>query len=122
MVWSPEVNSNIMYFIPKWGAGINLFYKFNGKRPSYEANTQSDGTVAINRAALSAYHLADLSLNKNVTNSVTLVGGVRNLFNVTRIENSSLGGGEAHSSTTGNIPVNYGRSFFLGLNFQWSKN
>lgn len=122
MVWSPEVNTNLMYFIPKWGAGVNFFYKFNGKRPNYEVNNQSDGTVAINRASISAYHLADLSINKNITNYVTLVGGVRNLFDVTRIENSSLGGGEAHSSSTGSIPVSYGRSFFMGLTFQWSKN
>ena len=121
MVWSPEVNSNILYAIPKWGAGINLFYKFNGERPSYEASTSSDGTVVANRATLASYHLADLSINKNITNYVTLIVGARNLFNVTRIANSALGTGEAHSSSTGDIPISYGRSFFLGLNFQWSK-
>src|SRR5690606_8685377 len=117
MAWSPEVNTNILYSIPKWGAGINFFYKFNGKRLSYETNTQTDGTVAINRSALSAYHLADLSINKNLTNYVTLVGVVRNLFNITRIDNSSLGSGEAHSSSTGSVPLSYGRSFFMGLTF-----
>lgn len=122
MVWSPEVNSNILYAIPKWGAGVNLFYKFNGNRPSYEANTQSDGTVAIKRAVLSGYHLADLSINKNLTNHVTVVGGIRNLLDVTRIENSALGNGQAHSSTTTSVPVSYGRSFFLGLTFQWTKH
>jgi outer membrane receptor for ferrienterochelin and colicins len=122
MLWSPEVNSNILYSVAKWGAGINLFYKFNGKRPSYEANTLSDGTVLVRRTTLAAYHLADLSINKNITNYATLIVGARNLFNVTRIANSALGEGEAHSSSTGNIPVSYGRSFFLGLNFQWSKS
>lgn len=122
MLWSPEVNSNILYSVAKWGAGINLFYKFNGKRPSYEANTLSDGTVLVRRTTLAAYHLADLSINKNITNYATLIVGARNLFNVTRIANSAFGEGEAHSSSTGNIPVSYGRSFFLGLNFQWSKS
>src|SRR5690606_35634902 len=84
MVWSPEVNSNIMYTIPKWGAGINLFYKFNGKRPSYEAN-QSNGEILVNRTSISSYHNADISVNKTITRYVTLVGGARNLFNVTRI-------------------------------------
>lgn len=121
MLWSPEVSSNILYAIPKWGAGINLFYKYNGRRPSYETTVSADGNTAINRAAIAPYHLADLSVNKSLTNYVLLVGGVRNLFNVTRIENSSLGGG-AHSSTTGTIPVSYGRSFFLGLNFHWNKS
>lgn len=122
MVWSPEVNSNILYAIPKWGAGINLFYKFNGERPSYEASTQSDGTVLVNRATLASYHLADLSIHKNITNYATIIVGARNLFNVTRIANSALGDGGAHSSSTGDIPISYGRSFFVGVNLQWSKN
>src|SRR5690606_29618340 len=45
MVWSPEANANVMYYIPKWGTGVNLFYKFNGNRPGYEAVTQTDGTL-----------------------------------------------------------------------------
>jgi len=121
MVWSPEINSNIMYTIPQWGAGINIFYKFNGKRPSYEVVSQSNGDVSINRASISSYHNADISINKNITRHVTLVGGARNLFNVTRIENSSLSSGEAHSTSSAYLPVSYGRSFFLGLNLQWSK-
>ena len=123
MVWSPEVNANIMYYIPKWGAGINLFYKFNGQRPDYEALTQPDGTIAPRRTEINAYHNADISINKNITRYVTLVGGVRNLFDVTRIESTSLvGDGSAHSAAVSSLPVSYGRSFFLGLNLQWSKN
>ena len=121
MVWSPEVNSNIMYYIPKWGTGINLFYKFNGERPSYEAVTQTNGDVIINRASIAPYHNTDISVNKNITRYLTIVGGVRNLFDVTRIESTSLVGDGAHSSAASSLPVSYGRSFFLGLNMQWSK-
>lgn len=122
MVWSPEITSNIMYVVPKWGAGINVFYKFNGKHPSYEANPQPNGDISINRASISSFHTADISINKNITPYVTLVGGARNLFNVTKIQNTALGGGEAHSTANGYLPVSYGRSFFLGLTLQWSKN
>lgn len=120
MLWSPEVNTNLLYSIPKWKTGINFFYKFNGERPGYEASPQADGAIAINRSTLSPYHLADLTVNKSFTKGVTLVGGVRNLFNITDIVNSSLGDG-THSSSTAYIPVSYGRSFFLGLNIQWTK-
>lgn len=122
MVWTPEINSDLMYHIPKWKMGVNLFYKFNGDRPSYETQVLSDGSLATRRATIAAHHLADLSVNKNINKYVTLIGGVRNLFDVTRIDNTSLGGGEAHSEATGSVPVSYGRSFFLGLNLQWSKN
>ncbi len=120
MLWSPEVNTTLLYSIPKWKTGINFFYKFNGKRPGYEASPQTNGSITINRSTLSSYHLADLSVNKNLMKDVTLIGGVRNLFNVMEIANSSLGDG-VHSSSTGYIPVSYGRSFFLGLNIQWTK-
>ncbi|WP_118196401.1 TonB-dependent receptor plug domain-containing protein [Albibacterium indicum] len=122
MVWTPEINSELMYHIPKWKMGVNLFYKFNGDRPSYETQVLSDGSLATRRATIAAHHLADLSINKNINKYVTLIGGVRNLFDVTRIDNTSLGGGGAHSEAAGSVPVSYGRSFFLGLNLQWSKN
>ena len=123
MVWSPEASANIMYYIPKWGTGVNLFYKFNGQRPGYEAAVQPDGTVVPSGTHINAYHNADISVNKNITSYLTLVGGVRNLFDVTRIESTSLvGDGSAHSSAVSSLPISYGRSFFLGLNIQWSKN
>lgn len=121
MMWSPEVNSNFMYHVPKWGAGINLFYKFNGERPSYEASLQTNGDMVVNRASIASYHNADLSVNKNVTHYLTIVGGVRNLLDVTRIASTSLVGDGAHATATSSLPVSYGRSFFLGLNMQWSK-
>lgn len=122
MVWTPEISGDLMCHIPKWQMGVNLFYKFNGERPSYETQVLPGGELTTRRASIAAHHLADLSVNKNINKYVTLIGGVRNLFDVTRITNSSLGGGEAHSEVAGSVPVSYGRSFFLGLNFQWSKN
>lgn len=122
MTWSPELSSDLMYHIPKWKMGVNLFYKFNGARPSYETQILSGGELATRRASIAAHHLADLSVNKSINKYITLIGGVRNLFNVTRIDNTSLGGDGAHNEATGSVPVSYGRSFFLGLNLQWSKN
>src|SRR3546814_5676039 len=112
-----------MYYIPKWGTGVNLFYKFNGQRPGYEAAAQPDGTVVPSGTHINAYHNADISVNKNITSYLTLVGGVRNLFDVTRIGSTSLvGDGSAHSSAVSSLPISSGRSFFLGPNIQWSKN
>gem|GEM_PF-6850966 len=51
----------------------------------------------------------------------TLSFGVKNLLNVTRVSNTAIDSGSAHNST-GPSPVSYGRSFFLGLTFQWSKD
>lgn len=122
MAWTPEVNSNILYDIPKWGAGVNVFYKFNGRRLRFEAVTAASGDIAVNRAYMGAFHTADVSLSKTITHYLTLQTGVRNLFNVTDVENTALRGDGAHSSASGTVPLSYGRSFFLGLNMTWKRN
>ncbi len=122
MTWYPEVNGNLFYHIPKWRGSVNLFYKFSGARPSYQALFETDGSTRIYRAVTGAYHMADLTLSKTFTHYLTFTGGVRNLFDVTRIDNTSQATGAAHSEAGSPIPVSYGRSFFLGVNFTWSKN
>lgn len=122
MLWSPEASTELHYELPEWEAGINLFYKFNGKRPSYEVTSTAAEQTSITRTAIDPYHIADLTINKNLTSAVSLTGGIRNLFDITKIQNSATGEGAAHASESGQIPVSYGRSYFLGLTFQWSKN
>ncbi|MDT3403875.1 TonB-dependent receptor [Mucilaginibacter terrae] len=117
--WSPEVNSNIAYTITQWKTSVALFYKYTGKRPSYEYINNA-GTTTIQRASVSAFNTADFSVNKIINRTLTLNGGIRNVFNVTRVNNTSQDSGGAHS-TGGAVPVGYGRSFFLGFNYQFSK-
>lgn len=117
-VWYPEVSSTLMYNLKKLKGNISLFYKYNGPLPSYEINA---ATNTVHLAKRSAYSLADLTLNKQIRNRVTLSGGIKNLFNVTSVLNTSVNVGGAHSNG-GPVPLGYGRSYFLGLNFQLSKN
>ncbi|TLV00821.1 TonB-dependent receptor [Dyadobacter luticola] len=116
-VWSPEINTNILYTFRKIGAGVNLFYKYSGKRPIYETTDQ----VNVHLAETAGFHMADLTLNKTLSKYVNLLAGVKNLFDVTSLNNSSTDTGGAHS-TGGAVPLSYGRSYFVGLNIQWSKN
>ncbi|MCF2503315.1 TonB-dependent receptor [Dyadobacter sp. CY107] len=116
-VWSPEINANLLYKFSKIGASVNLFYKYSGKRPIYETTDQ----VNVKLAETEGFHMADLTFSKNLGKYVNLLAGVKNLFDVTTLNNSSTDTGGAHS-TGGSVPLSYGRSYFLGLNFQWSKN
>lgn len=115
--WTPELNSNITYNVTKWQTSFNLFYKLSGVRPTYE---YIPTTTTIRRATVSAYSTADFTINKVVNKTLNLTGGVRNLFDVTRVNNTSLDTGGAHS-TGGSVAMGYGRSLFLGLNYQFSK-
>lgn len=116
-VWSTEINANLLYTFQKAGASINLFYKFSGKRPTYESADQ----VNIHLAETESFHTADLTASKTLGKHLSLLGGVKNLFDVTNLQNTSTDTGGAHS-TGGAVPMSFGRSYFLGLSFQFTKN
>lgn len=115
-LWTPEVNANAIYKINKIGLNASLSYKYSGKRPGYEL-----ASGVVRETELSSMHWADLGLNKKVNSYLTVNGGIKNLFNVTTINNTSQDIGGAHS-TGGAVPMGYGRSFFVGLTMQWNKN
>ena len=114
---SPEVNSTISYTFPKAGLDINLFYKFTGKRPFYQlANVNGSQELVLTETE--SYNWADFTVNKKLFRYLVLTAGVRNLFDITTVNNSSVGG--AHGNG-GARPVGYGRSYFGGLIFNWEK-
>jgi outer membrane receptor for ferrienterochelin and colicins len=118
-VWSNEVNTNLRYTVPRIATSLSFYYKYTGKLPTYQAVTTENGTIA-NLAETAAFHMADVTLNKVFFKNYTLVGGVKNLFNVTRLANSAVNAGSGHSSG-GAVPMAYGRSFFIGITAQLSK-
>ncbi len=118
--WTPEVNANIIYHFRRIGATLNLFYKFSGERPTYElANINNNDVVHLAKTA--AFHYADLTATKRIDKYITVNGGVKNLFDVDRLRNTSADVGQAHSAG-GPVLMWYGRSYFLGLSFRWAKS
>lgn len=117
--WSPEVNAVISYSFPKIGLDANIFYKFTGKLPFYQSVTENNQSV-IKLVETEGYHWTDFSVNKRIFKLLTINAGIRNLFDVTRINNTATGGG-VHSAI-GARPIGYGRSYFAGLAFSWEKN
>ncbi|WP_353721845.1 TonB-dependent receptor [Dyadobacter sp. 676] len=115
-VWSTEINANLIYTFPNAGASINLFYKFSGKRPVYEIVDEAG--VRLEETA--GFHMADLTFGKRLGKHLNLLAGVKNLFDVTNLQNTSADIGGAHS-TGGAVPMSFGRSYFAGLSFQFTK-
>lgn len=118
--WTPEVNSNISYSFSKIGTTVNLAYKFSGRRPFYQLNTVM-GTEQVSLERTGSFSTADLMINKKIFKSLNLNAGVKNLFDVTTISSTSVATGSAHS-TGGPVPLNYGRSYVVGLSYNWNKN
>lgn len=117
--WSPEVNATATYMFSKIGLDVNLYYKFTGKLPYYE-QAVIDGREVIHLVSTDSYNWADVTINKSIGKLFKLNAGIRNLFNVTTVNNTAQGGA-AHSET-GARPIGYGRSFFAGLIFSFNKN
>src|SRR5688572_27155255 len=115
MQWSAEVTSTISYTFLKAGLDLNLFYKFTGMRPYYAVNSNQEIVLTEQEG----YHMADLTLNKKAFEFLSLNAGIRNLFDVDRIDNTYAGGGTHGSNGVRNIAT--GRSYFIGLSFNWEK-
>jgi outer membrane receptor for ferrienterochelin and colicins len=117
--WSPELNSNIIYRFPKWKMQAGLFYKLTGASPAYQvAVDESTNQEVIYLAKTESWHLADVTLSKNIFNHLTIQAGIKNLFNVTRLQNTASG--DSIHTGGGTVLTSYGRSYFIGLNYQWS--
>ncbi len=112
--WSPEVNIVAGYTFANIGLDLNLFYKFTGKRPMY---VTSGPDIVLTE--VQGYHIADFTLNKKLGHYLALNAGIRNIFNVDRI-NSEVATGAIHSSS--GLSIGTGRSYFGGLVFNWNKN
>jgi outer membrane receptor for ferrienterochelin and colicins len=119
--WSPEINSNLTYTFPDLNATINLSYKFTGKRPVYALYTPAGGTEVINLSKTGSFHMADLMITKQLFGSLNLNAGVKNLLDVTTVSNTALASTAAHSTGSGPLPLSYGRSYVVGLSYNWSK-
>lgn len=111
--WSPEATTNLGYVFSKIGLDVNLFYKFTGKRPRYVV---SGSDIVLSK--VDSYSWADFTVNKKLFRYFTLSAGIRNLFDVDRV-NSSVSTGGIHTAGAQNI--GYGRSYFAGLVFNWAK-
>ncbi|MGC4101586.1 TonB-dependent receptor plug domain-containing protein [Ferruginibacter sp.] len=118
-LWTPEVNSNIIYNITKLKTRLGLFYKYSGKKPAFAFGTNSSNQDIIYVAKTDAYNLADFTITTTVNKFITATGGIKNLFDVTNVNNTAVSTG-VHSSN-GPLALNYGRSYFLGLTFQWNR-
>ncbi len=114
LVWTPEFNANLIYHFHNIGTSLNLSYKYTGRRPLYQLGTDAFAEAVLTQT--DAFHMADLSASKVFGKNFTVNAGVRNLFNVTTLANTAGSGGTGHS-TSGPVPMSYGRSYFLGIQY-----
>ena len=119
-MWTPEINANLFYAFSKVGTTVALFYKFSGKKPGYEAvMNNSTGAQEIHVTHIEGCHIADFTVNQKLFSQFNLSAGIKNIFNVTQLTNTSTNPDGVHNTGSA-IPMSYGRSYFIGLTFHWS--
>ncbi len=114
--YSPEISLSLTYEWPKV-ATFNLFYKFTGARQEYR---EYNGDLVL--AGLENYQWADLTITRPITKYFDIAVGVKNIFDITWVENNISNGGSGHgTSGLSSSLLGCGRSFFLGITFKFDK-
>ena len=116
-IFSPSAIASISLNFLKNTATANLFYKYSGKYPVHSFVT--DDEIAL--YYLDPWHNMDLNLSfKLFSQRVRLSTGVKNLFNNTQL--TGLSGGTGHGGGEGaSSLVGWGRTYFLGINYNFTK-
>jgi len=120
LTWSPELTGEITGRWDKHKLSVSAFYKYTGKR----ARIFQDIDGELVEGKVDDYHNFDLSVVKSfLKDRISFTVGGRNLFDVTNINTTgSTGDGGVHSSGGASIPVSWGRTFFVKINYSISKN
>jgi outer membrane receptor for ferrienterochelin and colicins len=116
--WTPEIFGELTYLLEKSKTSLNLFMKHSGKRPSYQLSNSDVNTAQL--VKLDGMTIADAMINQPLLKYFDVNIGVKNLFNVTNLNSTHTVSSGAHSSSNG-VNTNYGRSFVLGLTYNWTK-
>lgn len=112
-----QFNGSISYSFPKTGLVLSAYYKYTG--PQYQFIQTGELTTDGNensyvKGKQSAFQWMDVSVKKTFFQDLELTVGVRNLFDVTRINTTTVGGG-IHAAGNSTVLLGYGRSYFIKL-------
>jgi outer membrane receptor for ferrienterochelin and colicins len=112
-----SANFNLNYSVPKWNSNFTLYLKHNGRVQQFVQKANDQGEQTFERGETEAFSWLDLNYEKSFLNKkIVATIGARNLLDINTVNTSSFPGG-AHSDAPTGLPLAYGRSFFLKLNY-----
>jgi outer membrane receptor for ferrienterochelin and colicins len=120
-VFSTDWVVSSVYRIEKYKSQIAVFYKYTDSyldfAGNYDANGQLEGT---SQQYMSGYHTLDLTATKDLLEGrLNISAGLKNIFNVKLV--NSFGSIDPHNTSEGGSAAGYGRTFFFGLKYRFSK-
>ncbi|MGB1206354.1 MAG: TonB-dependent receptor [Chitinophagales bacterium] len=113
--YSPEIKVNMSYQLPKIGFNASLFYKYSGRLSTLYENDENE----IAEEFIGDYHTLDMTFSKSFRNVFTMTLGGKNLLNVTNV--TGFIANNVHAASSETLPMNWGRSAFIKLDWNFSK-
>lgn len=108
-------NIGASYTIPDANTIILAHYKYTGDTHQYVQKQDENNQTIIVKGTQNGFSWMDASIKQPLWNErLELTLGVRNLFDVQKIETTAYEGG-AHNSPPTHIMLGYGRSYFIKL-------
>jgi outer membrane receptor for ferrienterochelin and colicins len=111
------VQSNITWRKP--ALEFSVFYKYSGSYP----DLVFDNFKQLQITTAEAYNTLDINVSRwFFKRSLNVQVGGKNLFNVTNLSSSGyMGGGDGHTGSSNNAPMEWGRTLFVKLQYNISK-
>ena len=114
-----DFNASLVYFIKKYDINFSVYYKYNGESPQL-LYVSDDEEPEI--GFLGAYQSLDINVSKWFwKRRINIQVGGKNLFNNTNVDMSSGQSGGVHTGGGDSRSVNWGRTFFVRLQFKFNK-
>jgi outer membrane receptor for ferrienterochelin and colicins len=121
MLYSPEANANINYDWQKPKINFGLFYKYTGANQAYREIQNEENNTIVELQQMNAFHWLDFTLSKAFNHGFQISTGIKNLTNITSIQNTFTGGGAHSGNNNGQTAMASGRSYFLRINYQFNQ-
>lgn len=112
-----DIFAGLKYTHSKSRISLNADYKYNGRIPFFYTDETDN---LIKEGKQEAYHTMNASLTRTFfKHQLKVILGAKNLFDVTTVDRVGEGGG-LHGGS-GGTPIDYGRSYFITLNYKFYK-
>lgn len=110
-----QLNANLGYTLPKWNTTFSAYIKYIGEQQQFVEKTNDAGEQVFETGKTDGYNWMDATINKSFYNgSFVATVGSRNIFDVSSVNTTAFDGG-THNGPGAQIPLGYGRSYFLKL-------
>ncbi len=116
--YTTDVSTQISYWWRLTDLNFLLFYKYNGNYPELILISNSAAEIEETEA----YNTLDFNVSRWFwKRRINVQLGGKNLFDVTNVNRTGDTGGGAHEGSAGTTSVNWGRTFFIKLQFSFNK-